>query len=998
MIKIIDQDFETASEANLKEVGLFNYATHPSTRVLLLAYAIDDGEVKQWEPHKGRMPAELVEAISDPFTVKQAYNCTFERLIYKYVLGIDIPIDEWRDVQVMARYYSLPGYLDDVSKILKLDVEDAATSETELIKLFCEPFIDGTESPLFGRTEAAFKDWRTNPSEWEKFKTYNIRDVRAEIAIARKLINFPVPDHEWKYWFMDQKINDAGLPLDMNLVDGALKVVAKEQAKLEQELKELTGVDNPNSDQQILAWIRERNYPFSKIGKPFVKRALDGEGNITDEARKALILRSQLSKSGVDKFSVFRTMAGNDHNLRHQFSFMGASRTGRYASRGINIQNLTRPDPEVNANLDVAIDLLTKGDYDGITKTFKASVLEVASSCIRPVFRAPAGRTLAISDLNAIEPRVSAWISGCETVLDIYRNGLDGYKMFAVEVFKKPYEEITKEERNLCKPPFLGCFGADTPVLTDNGCKPLLCVSNADKVWDGEAWVPHNGVTYQGYRDVINLFGINVTPEHEILIGDNIWTSACAVTQNSQLEKLALNTGRGLSSNRFTKKEKDTRIISADVTVDLRNQLIDAISKQVKQSLVLTAPEKRLISQWAAFTNSLINHERLSISLPTGITPLYLDVPEKEPQRIDMEVEVSNVDLVLYTNLLDIAYPWIISILQTIKLTDETITDIMSEETFVSFLLRLIREIKKILGMLNITKKLLQPSNSGNDIVLSIEIKELLQESFETVFLPNRLSRIKNSAKEHVYDILDCGKNKRFTIMTNAGPLIVHNCSYRLSGGEEIMTDEGVVYTGLLAYSRARGIELTKEFADKAVAIFRKKYKEIKYFWYTLEDAFKAAVLDGEEVNLGKITFKMVDNTLCMGLPSGRNLHYINPQVEENVVVQGRTGEYTKTRLTHEGLNKETLQWSRQETHGGVLIENATQAIARDVLMEGMRRAEERGLNVRGHVHDELISLIPENVGFTAKDLEDCMAEPIEWAVDLPLKAEGFLSKTYRKN
>lgn len=682
MIRVIDQDFETASEANLKEVGLYNYATHPSTRVLLLAYAIDDSEVKQWEPHKGPMPPELIDALVDPFTIKQAYNCTFERLIYKYVLGIDIPVDEWRDVQVMARYYSLPGYLDDVSKILKLDVEDAATSETELIKLFCEPFIDGAESPLFGHTEAAFRDWRTHPLEWERFKTYNIRDVRAEIAIAQKLKNFPVPEHEWRYWFMDQHINDAGLPVDMNLVDGALKVVAKEQDKLERELKELTGVENANSDQQILAWVRERGYPFSKIGKPFVKRALGGEGNLTEEARAALVLRSQLSKSGVDKFSVFRTMTGKDGNLRYQFSFMGASRTGRYASRGINIQNLTRPDPEVNNNLDVAIDLLTKGDYDGIQKTFKASVLDVASSCIRPVFRAPTEQSqiLAISDLNAIEPRVSAWISGCETVLDIYRNGLDGYKMFAVEVFKKPYEEITKEERNLCKPPFLGC-------------------------------------------------------------------------------------------------------------------------------------------------------------------------------------------------------------------------------------------------------------------------------------------------------------------------------SYRLSGGEEIINSDGIVeYTGLLAYSRAMGIELTKEFADKAVAIFRKKYKEIKYFWYTLEDAFKAAVLDHEEVNLGKITFKMVDNTLCMGLPSGRNLHYINPQVYENVTMQGKNGEYTKTRLTHEGLDKNTLQWSRQETHGGVLIENATQAIARDVLMEGMRRAQEAGLDIRGHVHDECIGLIAKDSGKSYKDLEKAMSDPIHWAEDLPLKAEGFENITYRKN
>jgi len=677
---ILDLDYESRSCVDLTSVGIHNYASHPSTEIILASFSIDEGPIKLWQPHLEPIPQELKWALEDPLVEqKWAFNVAFERIMTRHCLGIHVPIEEWRDVQVMARYYSLPGNLEDVGTILNIESQKLKEGK-ELIRLFCVPFIDQKDTPLFGPTEPVFKDWSTNPVEWERFCKYNIQDTRAQQEERRKLKDFDLPKQEWKNWFLSENINDRGLFVDMDLVNGATQVVEREQDRLETELKSLTGVNNANSRNQILEWLRGEGYIFSSVGKNFIKRSLDGEGKLTEKAVRALNLRTQLAKSGTDKLKIFRSMTCDDLYLRDSFSFMGASRTGRFNSRGINIQNLTRPDKEVNESLEEAVVLLKSADYDGVSRRYKCSVLDAASSILRPVFASPSGTKMIIADLNAIEPRVSAWISGCQTMLDIFIKGLDPYKSFGAELFKKPYDQISKEERNMSKPPLLGC-------------------------------------------------------------------------------------------------------------------------------------------------------------------------------------------------------------------------------------------------------------------------------------------------------------------------------SYRLSGGEEIINDDNdKVYTGLLAYARSMGVELTKEFADRAVEIFRKKYREIPKFWYTLEDAYKSAVLDGDVIDLGKLKFYMKQNTLCMELPSGRCLHYINPQVEENVLVQGPKGEYEKTVYSHDATDKNTMQWGRVTTHGGVLIENATQAIARDVLLEGMREAERVGFDIRLHVHDEIMSYISLDSTLTVKDLEYAMAKQISWAPDLPLGAEGFETNFYRKN
>lgn len=478
-------DFETRSALELPEVGLHNYATEPSTEVVLMAYAFGDRKVQVWAPRKDpEMPKDVREALDDPFVVKKAWNSAFERSILKFVLGIDVPIWEFDDPMVNARYLSLPGYLEDVSTILKLDQDEAKMSEGgRLIKLFCTAVIRAGEQTLFGVTENAYHDWNTHPTEWALFEEYVKRDVISERANSKKLAKYPLPQSERRAWWVDQRINERGIPCNLDLVRGAQFIAEKEAAHLKAKLKDLTGLENPNSNDQMLAWVQGQGYPFSSLGKPFVARAMSGEGSLTPEAREVLEIRRMTSKTSVNKFQAILAAVSSDGRLRHQFSFLGAQRTGRWSGKsatgtGVQMQNLSKPSKAVEKNMDRAIALVQKMDYNALVTEF-GQPLEVVSSIIRASFQAEPGMKLLICDLSSIENRVLGWLSGCAAMLRVYALGLDPYLDFAASMYNQSYEELlaefksgNKTKRNNGKAPVLGCgyqLGGGEEIVTDSG-------------------------------------------------------------------------------------------------------------------------------------------------------------------------------------------------------------------------------------------------------------------------------------------------------------------------------------------------------------------------------------------------------------------------------------------------------------------------------------------------------------------------------------------------
>lgn len=326
-------DFETASNLDLSEVGLDRYVTDPSTRVLMQAYAFDDGPVSLWEPHKGPRPRDLREAEEDPNILISAWNSSFERNVYRWILGTEVPLERWRDTMVQARYMALPGYLSECSKVLGLPTDEAKDSDgTRLKNLFCLPAKPGGKETLFGTSEPIFRDWETDPEDWFKFCGYCRQDVVAERSIDTRMSPFALPESEWAMWRLDQEINDRGIGTDSALVHGGAYIAETVKNELLAELKEITKLENPNSRDQMLGWARARGYPFHVMGKAFVNRALSEEHDITPECKHALTIRQQAAKTSATKLVNIKNQVSSDGRLRYQFSFMGASRTGRWSS------------------------------------------------------------------------------------------------------------------------------------------------------------------------------------------------------------------------------------------------------------------------------------------------------------------------------------------------------------------------------------------------------------------------------------------------------------------------------------------------------------------------------------------------------------------------------------------------------------------------------------------------------------------------------------------
>lgn len=492
-MRILHNDFETRGVLDIKLVGTYNYVKHPLTKILMWAWAIDNGPVHLWEPHLGPMPEEAMDALRDPSVTKAAWHANFERSLFAEKLDIIIPIEQWIDPMVNTRYFSLPGSLEKAGEILNIPVNLRKSKEGEdLIKLFSVPRPQKksrrqatNENTLFdiSPTEETaptyvFADHTTHPEEWKAFGGYCKQDVVAERAIGERLEHksaAPLPEREKKLWFLDQKINAFGMPADRKFVENSYALALRDKQALYDQQKKLTGLDNPNSSSQMLKWARERGYPYNSLRKEPVLVALNDTGNqITKECREVLELRKQSGKTSYTKLAALSSALSADDYLRDQFLFMGSARAGRWSGRQVQLHNMARPIKamEIAGALDLARKLIYDADYDGLQKKF-VSVIDVVTSCIRSAFVAPPGMRFNVCDLNAIENRVLGWMTGEEKILDVFRTLSPSgrkrcpYLTFACVMYNIPYDVLerayyekkdpdAKEKRQVAKPAVLG--------------------------------------------------------------------------------------------------------------------------------------------------------------------------------------------------------------------------------------------------------------------------------------------------------------------------------------------------------------------------------------------------------------------------------------------------------------------------------------------------------------------------------------------------------------
>ena len=426
-------DLETYSDQPLAKTGVYRYVESPDFEILLFAYSVDGAPVQQIDLACGeKIPSEILCALEDDKVTKWAFNANFERICLSRFLGYPtgdyLEPDSWKCSMVWAAYMGLPLSLEGAGAVLGLEKQKLAEGK-DLIKYFCQPC-----APTKSNGQRTRNLPKHSPDKWLAFKKYNIRDVETEMSIQARLLKYPVPDSVWEEYHLDQEINDRGVGLDMELVRQAIQMDGRSRSELTQAMKELTSLDNPNSVQQIKQWLADNGVETDTLGKKAVAELLK---TAPQQLQKVLTLRQQLAKSSVKKYQAMETAVCADGRARGMFQFYGANRTGRWAGRIIQMQNL--PQNHLD-DLTEARGLVRAGGFDALEMLYE-DVPDTLSQLIRTAFVPQENRKFIVADFSAIEARVIAWLAGEKWRQDVFAEGKDIYCASASQMFGVPVEK-----------------------------------------------------------------------------------------------------------------------------------------------------------------------------------------------------------------------------------------------------------------------------------------------------------------------------------------------------------------------------------------------------------------------------------------------------------------------------------------------------------------------------------------------------------------------------
>lgn len=479
-MKTLSLDLETYSDVNLAKCGVYKYAESPDFEILLFGYAVDGGAVQVIDLAQGEtIPEEILDALTDDTVTKWAFNANFERVcLSRYLTDLGRSLDPfqdrhplsqecarflspagWKCSMVWSAYMGLPLSLEGVGAVLNLDNQKMKEGR-DLIRYFCVPCKETKTNG--GRT-------RNLPQhaldKWDLFKSYNKRDVEVEMAIQQRLQKYPVPEQVWEEYHLDQEINDRGIAIDLELAKQAVALDAKSRESLMAALKGRTGLENPNSVIQMLDWLEQHGLKTDSLGKKNVQELLK---TAQEPLRSVLFLRQKLAKSSVKKYQAMEMTACKDGRARGMFQFYGANRTGRFAGRHIQLQNLPQnhlPD------LSEARELVRQGNYEALDLLYD-SIPDVLSQLIRTAFVPREGMKFVVSDFSAIEARVISWLAGERWKSEAFAAGKDIYCSTASQMFGVPVVKhgINGELRQKGKIAELACgYGGSVGALKAMG-------------------------------------------------------------------------------------------------------------------------------------------------------------------------------------------------------------------------------------------------------------------------------------------------------------------------------------------------------------------------------------------------------------------------------------------------------------------------------------------------------------------------------------------------
>lgn len=952
-------DIETYSSVDLTTSGVYKYAEAEDFTILLFAYSVNGSPVMCADLASGEaLPDKIKNALTDKSVLKTAFNANFERVCLSRYLGTWLEPDDWDCTMVRAARLGLPLSLAQCGAVLGLEQQKMKEGKA-LINYFSKPCkatkVNG------GRTRNLPEH---APDKWATFKRYCIRDVEVEQAIRRKVERLNITDTERKAWLLDQRINDRGVLIDLQMAKKASDIDDEYRCKLGEEARQITGLDNPNSPVQLKAWLKaETGIDFPSIDKESVADALPRINSL--KAKRILQIRQELGKTSTAKYKAMLTCACKDGRAKGLFQFYGANRSGRFAGRILQLQNL--PQNHI-PDIDYARNLVKNGSLDDIVLEY-GNVPKLLSELIRTALIAKDGCTFHVCDFSAIEARVLAWLAGEDWVLDVFRNNGDIYCATASQMFGVPVEKHGRnaELRQKGKVATLACIAEGELVLTDKGLVPIQDVTLQHRLWNGLEWVRHEGVIFKGYKRVIKYEGLTATPDHIVYVyGQGTGKPreiqfGIAAACGSHL----VQTGNGgsnirLGENNFPREKMESRLESPLCSDRMHGLWCKAMA-------VLRQSKKRYVERLSVLQSNKKSYSPEVVSEKSNSAETKMP----EPARSKLSFIWGARDKILFQQ----------------RLRSCRVYDKYFRFTFARFRNRPYRQQWELregeYPICHTERKLCEQKNHG---IISFRSKILgLFRGHSKAQAQSRVYKRTNngasqtsskgqtqgvedhSAEVRVYDILNAEGHHCFTVSNK----LVHNCGY--GGGVNALKAMGADKMGLA----------DSELAD-IISKYRLANPRIVRLWKHVDTATRAA-LRGEALPIERgITFEMKWGGMCVTLPSKRQLFYPRMHINAN------------NRFEFEGMDQTKKVWSIQETYGGRLTENLCQSIARDILVETMLRLEKAGFNIVFHVHDETI--IEATPNQKLEDIEDIFSMDIPWAKGLPLKGAGYTTPYYLKD
>ena len=1011
-IKHLCVDIESYSDVDIKKAGVYKYTESPAFDILLIAWAVDNGPVRlvdltidpgaEGSSREYQNLMDFFHDFYDPDTVRHSYNAAFENQCLNTWLRrqgrATLQPGDWKCTMAHGQYCGYTAGLAATGEAMGLPADKKKLGiGAALIRKFCVPQKPNKTHP---------EPWRVRPADepekWELFKQYCRQDVETEREIERRLSKWPMPAREQLLWELTTEANLEGVAVDMDLVAGALDVGEREQAELIAEARALSGLDNPKSTQQLLKWLNtELDDEVADLRKTTVAELLKA-GVDSEKATRMLELRQLISKTSTKKYDAIQAAACADGRVRGMLAYYGANRTGRWAGRIVQPQNL--PQNHLDG-LDDARALVKARDLDMLRLCW-GSVPDTLSQLIRTALVPSRGRRYAVADYSAIEARVVAWLAGETWVLDAFRAGKDIYCATASQMFGVPVEKhgVNGELRQKGKIATLACIAEGSPVLTDRGLVRIEDVLPTDRLWDGESWVSHDGVICKGERRVITYDGITATPDHLVFVegepepvqlGDAASRGLRLVRTGAGGQALQL----GQDHQPRAKMEPGPKSQpGADRMSGLRRCTVDAAGE----------PAQRQVEGLSALFAAEADPEMAGPSVDGGKAAL------REPERPGVPAlrrEGHPVRVCERDRGRCVPDP-------DLRPAGQADGDRPDRQQ------RALRPGKHTLCDPDAERR--ESGNHGAEpiraAVLAIRGNDDPAKAGggndperDYPGRGNRGIRASEELEGHprtakVYDIRNAGRHHRFTVSGR----LVHNCGYgggtgamRVMGGERMGFTEDEMQGIINQWRRANPAICALWRRVENAAVNTVKTGKASKVAVKISDPERARENErrtgaepgsySDKFNTGaEIIFRLEEDAatdqkfLTIQLPTRRKLFYAHPFLAPAKNFPDRES------LHYYGMNQTTRKWAVTDTWGGKLVENITQAVARDCLADTLLALRRKGMTAVFHVHDEVIVEVEDDSGLDVMLAE--MAKTPEWAPGLPLKGAGFVCDYYQKD